>query len=96
MERVPGRVSRSSWGYLEVNSSETLPIFGDKCPQNGSKNDLIAPRTTMECPHQGPYVVSLGGWASRTASERRGNTLQDFVGFYLEAKAKNWPGLFYE
>ena len=29
-----------SWGCLKVNSSETLSIFGDKCPQNGSKNDL--------------------------------------------------------
>ena len=44
----------SSWGYLKVNSSETLSIFGDKCPQNGSKNDLMAPRTT---PHEGPSVA---------------------------------------
>jgi hypothetical protein len=43
----------SSWGYLKVNSLETLSIFGDKCPQNGSKNDLMAPRTTLECPHEG-------------------------------------------
>ena len=46
----------SSWGYLNVNSSETLSIFGDKCPQNGSNNDLMAPRTTLECPHEGPSV----------------------------------------
>jgi len=48
----------SSWGYLKVNSSETLSIFGDTCPQNGSKNDLMAPRTTLECPHEGPSVDS--------------------------------------
>ena len=47
----------SSWGYLKVISSETLSIFGDKCPQNSSKNDLMAPRTTLECPHEGPSVA---------------------------------------
>ena len=31
--------------------------FGDKCPQNGSKNGLRAPRTGMGCPHIGPSVV---------------------------------------
>ena len=46
----------SSWGYLKVNSSETLSIFADKCPQNGSKNEQRAPRTSMGCPHQGPSV----------------------------------------
>ena len=45
-----------SWGYLKVNSSETLSIFDDKCPQNGSKNELMVPRTTMGCPHEGPRV----------------------------------------
>ena len=45
-----------SWGYLKVNSSETLSISGDKCPQNGSKKDRMAPRTTLECPHEGPSV----------------------------------------
>ena len=30
-------------------------------PQNGSKNDLMAPRTTLECPHEGPYVGCDGG-----------------------------------
>ena len=47
-----------SWGYLKVNSSETLSIFGAKCPQNGSKNDPIAPRTTLGCPHEGPSVAT--------------------------------------
>ena len=30
--------------------------FGDKYPQNGSKNGLRAPRTGMGCPHEGPSV----------------------------------------
>jgi len=47
----------SSWGYLKVNSSETLSFLGDKCPQNGSKNDLMAPITTLECPHEEPSVA---------------------------------------
>ena len=46
-----------SWGYLKVNSSETLSIFGDKCPQNGSKNEHRAPITSMGCPHIGPFVL---------------------------------------
>jgi hypothetical protein len=29
-------------------------MFGDKCPQNGSKNDPMAPKTTLECPNEGP------------------------------------------
>ena len=37
--------------------------FGDKCPQNGSKNGLRAPRTGMGCPHIGPSVV----FSERTA-----------------------------
>ena len=49
------------WGYLKVNSSETLSIFGDKYPQNGSKNDLMAPRMTLECPHEGPSVGAARG-----------------------------------
>jgi hypothetical protein len=32
--------------------------FGNTCPQNGSKNDTIAPRTTLECPHEGPSAGS--------------------------------------
>ena len=44
-------------GISKVDFQETLSIFGDKCPQNGSKNDPMAPRTTLECPHEGPSVV---------------------------------------
>ena len=47
-----------SWGYLKVDSSETLSIFADKFPQNGSKNDLLVPRTTMGCPHEAPHVAT--------------------------------------
>jgi len=47
-----------SWGYSKVNFQETSSIFGDKCPRDGSKNDPMAPRTTLECPHEGPPVVS--------------------------------------
>ena len=36
-----------SWGYSKVNFQKTLSIFGDKCPQSGSKNDTMAPRTTL-------------------------------------------------
>ena len=56
--RVRFSTQGSSWGYLKVNSSETLSFFGDKCSQNGSKNDLMAPRTTLECFHEGPSVVA--------------------------------------
>ena len=31
-------------------------MFGDKCPEHGSKNDPMAPRTTLECPHEGTSV----------------------------------------
>ena len=53
LEEVPLTQSTqgSSWGYLKVNYSETLSSFGDKCPQNGSKNDLMAPITTLGYPH---------------------------------------------
>ena len=39
--------------------------FGNKYTQNGSKNDTMAPRTTLECPHEGPSVVRLAGRATR-------------------------------
>jgi len=45
-----------SWGYLKVIFSETLSTFGDKCPQNGSKNGSTAPRTGLGYPHIGPFV----------------------------------------
>ena len=48
--------ARPFGGYLKVNSSETLSIFGNKCPHNCSKNDLMAPRTTLGYPHERPSV----------------------------------------
>ena len=36
-----------------------LSSSGNKCAQNGSKNEPRAPRTSMECPHEGPRVVRL-------------------------------------
>jgi len=51
---------RSFVGYLKVNSAETLSIFGDECPQNGSKNGSTAPSTGLGCPHIGPFVVREG------------------------------------
>ena len=46
-----------SWVYLKVNFSETLSIFGDKRPRNGSKNGSTAPRTGLGYPHIVPFVV---------------------------------------
>jgi len=57
--RPPGTPTQGpSWRYLKVNFSETLSIFGDKCPQNGSKNEQTAPRTKTGYPHIGPFVVN--------------------------------------
>ena len=56
-----------SWGYLKVNFSETLSIFDDKRPRNGSKNGEMAPRTGTGCPHIGPlveYTVEFEGFVS--------------------------------
>ena len=43
-------------GISKVNFQETLSSFGDKCPQNGSKNEEMAPRTRTGYPHIGPSV----------------------------------------
>ena len=48
-----------SWGYLKVNFSEMLSIFGDKRPRNGSNNGEMAPRTGTGCPHIGPFVDAI-------------------------------------
>ena len=42
----PRKVLRG--GIPKVNFAETLSLFGDKCPHNGSENDPMAPRTTAE------------------------------------------------
>ena len=43
-------------GISKVNFRETLSSFGDKCPQNVSKNEQTAPRTSMGCRHVGSSV----------------------------------------
>jgi len=48
-------------GIQKVNLEEILPIFCDKYPQNGSKNDTMAARKTLECPHEGPRGVMACG-----------------------------------
>jgi hypothetical protein len=45
-----------SWGYIKVNFSETLSIFGDKRQRNGSNNGSMAPSTGLGYPHIGPFV----------------------------------------
>jgi hypothetical protein len=52
-----GPTQGPSWGYLKVFFSETLPIFGDKRPRNGSKKGEMAPRTGTGYPHIGPFMV---------------------------------------
>ena len=53
-----------SWWYLKVNYSETLSIFGDKCPRNGSKNEEMAPRTKTGYPHIGPFEGGCTAYTS--------------------------------
>ena len=46
--------------FVGVSQSQffrDLVNFGDKCPRNGSTNNTMVPRTTLECPHEGPRVV---------------------------------------
>ena len=52
---VPPKVLRG--GISKVNFQETLSIFGDKCPQNGSKTAPTAPRPHLGYPYIGPFVV---------------------------------------
>ena len=47
-----GTTQGPSWGYLKVIFSETLSIFGDTFPQNGSKNE----------PGMPPQRASRGLW----------------------------------
>ena len=61
--RMSGATHVPSWGYLKVNFSESLSIFGDECPQNGSKNEPMTPRTNLECPHEGPRVDDGAAWS---------------------------------
>ena len=51
----PPKVLRG--GISKVNLQETLSIFGDKCPRNGSKTAPTAPRPHLGYPHIGPFVA---------------------------------------
>ena len=67
-------------GIPKVNFTETLSIFGEKCPQNGSKNGLRAPRTGMGCPHIGPSVEPL---ARNLVARRRA--------WHMSKHSGHWP-----
>jgi len=42
---------------IKSHFRKILSTFGNKCPQNGSKNEQTAPRTSMGYPHEGPSVA---------------------------------------
>ena len=52
--RGPRKALRTS---IKSHFWKISSTFGDKCPQNGSKNGQTAPRTGTGCPHEGPSVV---------------------------------------
>jgi hypothetical protein len=56
--------ARPFMGVFKSQFIEHLSTFDDTCPQNGSKNDPMVPRTTLGCPHEGPCADTR----SRTAS----------------------------
>ena len=48
MRRVVARPRKALRGGIsKVNFQEILSTLVNKCPQNGSKNDTMAPRTTL-------------------------------------------------
>jgi len=50
--------TEGSWGmYPHVNFKEKQ-YSKVNSEENGSKNDPMAPRTTLEYPHEGPCVVT--------------------------------------
>ena len=44
-------------GISKVNCEQSLSTFGNTCPQNGSKNEPRAPKTSLGYPHEGPSVA---------------------------------------
>ena len=54
--RAPPAHARTFEPSIKSQFWEILTTFGDKYPQNGSKNEPMAPRTNLECPHKGPSV----------------------------------------
>jgi hypothetical protein len=73
-------------GVFKSQFIEHLSFFGDKYPQNGSKNDPMVPRTTLGCPHEGPRVVYL----CLRCRTRRGN-VNGVEDVYLNVEARVWP-----
>ena len=51
---LPRRALRG--GISKVNFEQGLSTFGYTCPQNGSKNEPRAPRTSLGYPHIRPFV----------------------------------------
>ena len=54
MMMTPRRALRG--GISKVNFGQSLSTFGNTCPQNGSKNEPRAPRTSLGYPHIGPFM----------------------------------------
>ena len=50
---IPRKALRTS---IKSHFWKISSTFGDRCPQNGSKNGETAPRTGTGCPHEGPSV----------------------------------------
>jgi len=67
-----------------LGSVRPPPPSGPQCALQQVANDYI---NDLSPPEEG---------SSRTASERRWNTLKSFKGFYLNAKARSWPRLSYQ
>ena len=56
----PPRVhARPFVGVFQSPFTTDLSILDNNFPQNGSKNEEMAPRTRTGYPHQGPFVVRL-------------------------------------
>ena len=76
--RLPSSPRRALRGGIsKVNFEQSSSSFGDKCPQNGSKNEEMAPRTKTGYPHIGPSVVPERG-AHQTSLASRAVTFEPF------------------
>ena len=63
---VPRRALRGS--ILKVNFEQILSTFGNTCPQNGSKKEPRAPRTSLGYPNEAPSV-GIGDTTVRLAEQ---------------------------
>ena len=69
-------------GVSQSQFLETLSIFGDKCPRNGSKNGEMAPRTGTGYLHIGPFVdesENLSVRRSARAEDAQGTPAQSHI-----------------